>query len=197
MAHEKHEVHLKEEERKKLLAIISKGRNKAVVIQRTHILLKVDEGKADAEISQMLYVSEQTIRRTRLRFAEAGLQAALEDKPHPAQGSELGEKEEAHISDGQDLGDVIVPRPARSTHIPSQPSPERGKVGREFFSSVCLDQPPKIGDLAVKIASICYARPTTEQESHQYLHHLFRDSIGGAIDGPGWNREVKWAGDRT
>jgi len=97
MVNEKHKVHLKEEERKKLLAIISKGRNKAVVIQRAHILLKVDEGKADAGISQMLYVSEQTIRRTRLRFAQEGLQAALEDKPHPARGSELGEKEEAHI----------------------------------------------------------------------------------------------------
>jgi transposase len=97
MVNEKHKVHLKEEERKKLLAIISKGRNKAVVIQRAHILLKVDEGKLDSEVSQMLYVSEQTIRRTRLRFAQEGLQAALEDKPHPARGSELGEKEEAHI----------------------------------------------------------------------------------------------------
>ena len=97
MTKEKHEVHLKEAERKKLLAIISKGRNKAVVIQRAHILLKVDEVKTDAEISQMLYVSEQTIRRTRLRFAQEGLQAALEDKPHPTSGSELGEKQEAHI----------------------------------------------------------------------------------------------------
>lgn len=97
MAHEKHEVHLKEEERRKLIGIVSKGRNKAVVIQRAHILLKVDEGKTDAEISQMLYVSEQTIRRIRLRFAEAGLQVALEDKPHPATGSELNEKQEARI----------------------------------------------------------------------------------------------------
>jgi transposase len=97
MANEKHEVHLTEAERKKLLAIISKGRNKAVVIQRAHILLKVAEGKTDAEISQMLYVSEQTIRRTRLRFAQDGLAAALEDKPHPATGSELDEKQEAHI----------------------------------------------------------------------------------------------------
>ena len=80
MANEKHEVHLVEAERQKLLAIITKGRNKAVVIQRAHILLKVDEGKADPEIGQMLYVSEQTIRRTRLRFAQEGLQAALEDK---------------------------------------------------------------------------------------------------------------------
>jgi len=66
MANEKHEVHLKEEERRKLIGIVSKGRNKAVVIQRAHILLKVDEGKTDAEISQLLYVSEQTIRRVRL-----------------------------------------------------------------------------------------------------------------------------------
>jgi transposase len=97
MANEKHEVHLKEEERRKLLGIVSKGRNKAVVIQRAHILLKVDEDKTDAEISQMLYASEQTIRRTRLRFAQEGLQAALEDRPHPANGSELDEKQEARI----------------------------------------------------------------------------------------------------
>ena len=97
MANEKHEVHLKEEERRKLIGIVSKGRNKAVIIQRAHILLKVDEGKTDSEISQILYVSEQTIRRIRLRFAQEGLQAALEDKPHPATGSELDEKQEARI----------------------------------------------------------------------------------------------------
>ncbi len=97
MANEKHEVHLREAERRKLIGIVSKGRNKAVVIQRAHILLKVDEGKTDAEISQMMYVSEQTIRRTRQHFAQEGLQAALEDKPHPAPGSELDEKQEARI----------------------------------------------------------------------------------------------------
>lgn len=97
MVNEKHEVHLKDEERRKLLGIISKGRNKAVVIQRAHILLKVDEGKTDAEISQMLYVSEQTIRRARLRFAQEGLQAALDDKPHPAKGSKLDDQQEARL----------------------------------------------------------------------------------------------------
>jgi len=97
MSNEKHEVHLLEVERKKLLAIISKGRNKAVVIQRAHILLKVDEGKTDAEIGGLLYVSEQTIRRVRLRFVTDGLQAALEDKPHPSTGSELDEKQEARV----------------------------------------------------------------------------------------------------
>src|SRR5574339_71299 len=97
MANEKHEVHLKEAERRKLIGIVSKGRNKAVVIQRAHILLKVDEGKTDVEISEMLYISEQTIRRTRQRYVQEGLQAALEDKPHPATGSELDEKQEARI----------------------------------------------------------------------------------------------------
>lgn len=95
MANEKHEVQLSAAERKKLLARLSKGRNQAVVIQRAHLLLKVDEGKSDAEISQLLYVSEQTLRRIRLRFAPEGLHAALEDKPHPATGSELDEKQVA------------------------------------------------------------------------------------------------------
>ena len=57
MSNEKHKVELIEAERRKLKAIVSKGQNKAVVIQRAHILLKVNEGKTDAEISELLYVS--------------------------------------------------------------------------------------------------------------------------------------------
>jgi transposase len=97
MPNEKHKVQLVETERRKLIAIVSKGQNKAVVIQRAHILLKVDEGTTDAEISQLLYVSEQTIRRIRLRFAEEGLQAALEDKPHAPTGTEIKEEQEARL----------------------------------------------------------------------------------------------------
>jgi len=97
MTNEKHSVRLIEEERKKLIAIVSKGQNKAVVIQRAHILLKVDEGKTDTEISQLLYVSEQTIRRVRLRFSAEGLQSALEDKPHAPTGTEVQEEQEARL----------------------------------------------------------------------------------------------------
>ena len=93
----KHEVTLLPNEKKKLKAIISSGQNKAVVIRRAHILLKVDEGKTDAEISALLYVSEQTIRRTRLRYATEGLQVALEDKPHPKPAPKLNEEQEAHL----------------------------------------------------------------------------------------------------
>ncbi|MBT7325740.1 MAG: helix-turn-helix domain-containing protein [Anaerolineae bacterium] len=78
-------------------AIVSTGQNKAAVIRRAHILLKSFEGKTDAEISALLYVSEQTIRRTRLRYVREGLQAALEDKPHPKPTPKLDEQQEAHL----------------------------------------------------------------------------------------------------
>lgn len=93
----KHEVNLLPNEKKKLKAIVSTGQNKAAIIRRAHILLKVDEGKTDAEISEILYVSEQTIRRTRLRYETEGLQVALEDKPHPKPAPKLTEQEEAHL----------------------------------------------------------------------------------------------------
>jgi len=93
----KHEVTLLPGERKKLKAIVTSGQNKATIIRRAHILLKAAEGKTDAEISEMLYVSEQTIRRTRLRFATEGLQVALEDKPHPKRAPKLDEQQEAHL----------------------------------------------------------------------------------------------------
>jgi transposase len=93
----KHEVTLLPNEKKKLKAIVSSGQNKAAVIRRAHILLKTDEGKTDAEISAMLYVSEQTIRRTRLRYVTEGLQVALEDRPHPKPEPKLNEEQEAHL----------------------------------------------------------------------------------------------------
>jgi len=93
----KHEVVLSSKEKKKLKAIVSTGQNKAAVIRRAHILLKSFEGKTDAEISALLYVSEQTIRRTRLRYVREGLQAALEDRPHPKPMPKLDEQQEAHL----------------------------------------------------------------------------------------------------
>ena len=97
MQNQKHEVQLSPKERKKLLAVVSKGRNKAAVIRRAHILLKTDEGKTDAEISQALYISEQTVRRTRMRYCEEGLQSALEDKPQPQPALKLDQEKEAYL----------------------------------------------------------------------------------------------------
>ena len=97
MQNQKHEVHLSQQERKKLLAVVSKGCNKAAVIRRAHILLKTDEGKTDAEISQSLYISEQTVRRTRIRYCEESMQNALEDKAHPQPNLKLDDEKEAYL----------------------------------------------------------------------------------------------------
>ncbi|MHB8752899.1 MAG: helix-turn-helix domain-containing protein [Aggregatilineales bacterium] len=94
----KHEIKLTAKERQKLLAIVSKGRNQAVVIRRAHILLKSDEGKTDREICDQLYIGEETARRTRLRFCEDGLDNALSDKPGRGATAKLNESQEAHLT---------------------------------------------------------------------------------------------------
>ncbi len=97
MRNKKHKVHLTSEEREYLLALISTGRHKSSIIRRAHILLKTDEDKTDAEISEILYISEQTVRRTRLRHIEEGLENALQDKPHPERGLKLDDEKEAYL----------------------------------------------------------------------------------------------------
>ena len=94
---EKHRVTLTDKERRKLIAIVTKGRNKASYIQRAHILLKSADGKTDAEVSQWLYISESTVRRTRLRFCEAGMDAALADEAPAEREALLSEQQEGHL----------------------------------------------------------------------------------------------------
>ncbi len=81
-----------------MLALVSKGKNKAAVIRRAHILLKSDEGKTDKEIAELLYTGEDTVERTRACFWQEGVQAALEGKPIPGQTEKLDDAQEAHDS---------------------------------------------------------------------------------------------------
>lgn len=93
----KHAITLTEKDRRKLVAIVTKGQNKAAYIQRAHMLLKSADGKTDAEISELLYSSESSVRRTRLRFCQAGLDAALEDQPPAARDHKLDDKQTAYL----------------------------------------------------------------------------------------------------
>ena len=97
MRNKKHKVQLTSEEREYLLALISTGRHKSSIIRRAHILLKTDEDKTDAEISEALYISEQTVRRIRFRYVDEGLESALQDKPHPERDLKLDEEKEAYL----------------------------------------------------------------------------------------------------
>lgn len=90
-------VKLTPKERQRLLAVVNKGQNKAAVIRRAHIVLKSDEGKSDGQISEMLYIHEDSVRNIRKRFVEDGLQAALEDKAGPKRAPKLNEQQQAHL----------------------------------------------------------------------------------------------------
>ena len=90
-------VKLASKERQKLMAIVNKGQNKAAVIRRAHILLKSDEGKSDRIISELLYMHADSVRNTRKRFVEDGLQAALEDKAGPKREPKLNEQQQAYL----------------------------------------------------------------------------------------------------
>ena len=93
----KHIVKLTSKERKKLLAIVGKGQNKALVIRRAYILLKSDEGRTDEQIAEALYCDSDTVRNVRQRFGEEGLEAALADKPHPGGSRSLEPRQEAYL----------------------------------------------------------------------------------------------------
>jgi transposase len=93
----KYIVNLTPKERQKLIAVVSTGRNKAIVIRRAHILLKSDEGKTDAEIAELLYVDSDTVRRVRQSYCEAGLEVSLLGQPYPAREPKLDEQQTAYL----------------------------------------------------------------------------------------------------
>ena len=75
---------LTEEERKKLKEIVDKGKRKKITRLHSQILLNIDQNKEgkmrDIEIAKVLQTSEDTIERTRKRFVEEGLEAAINRK---------------------------------------------------------------------------------------------------------------------
>ena len=93
----KHIVELAPVERRKLIAVVSKGRNKALVIRRAHILLKSDEGKTDDEIAGMFYIDTDTVHRVRKSYSRLGLDATLAGKAYPDREPKLNEQQQAHL----------------------------------------------------------------------------------------------------
>jgi transposase len=67
----------------------------ARVLARLQTLLWADGGLTDAEIARRLETSTSTVERTRKRFAAAGLDAALTERPRPGATPVLDGKAEA------------------------------------------------------------------------------------------------------
>mgnify|MGYP000227360946 CR=1 FL=1 len=93
----KHVVELTDEQRSSLLDLLKKGEAKARMLTRARILLLSAEGKTDRWIADALKVNPQTVRNIRKRFAEEGLEAALQERPRPGARPKLDGKQEAFL----------------------------------------------------------------------------------------------------
>jgi putative transposase len=79
------EINLPTEHRQHLEQLTRTGTNKARTITRAKILLLADQNqkRTQKEIAQLTQTSIPTVHRICNRYAEEGLQAALEEKPRP------------------------------------------------------------------------------------------------------------------
>ena len=74
-------IELSEEERTQLEKLTTRGTEKVRKVKRARVLLLADEGKKDQEIAERVGVSVGTVERIRKRYAQAGLEAAINEKP--------------------------------------------------------------------------------------------------------------------
>lgn len=94
---QKREVHLKPEERDRLIELVSKGYHPANEIKRAYMLLYSNDGLTDEAIRKLLFCSEDSVRRTRIRYLNEGLSAALEDQPRSGREPSLNAQQEAYL----------------------------------------------------------------------------------------------------
>lgn len=90
-------IELTDEESDALLAVVGKGKAGARKIRRARTLLLADEGLTDEAIASTLHMGLSTVHRTRKRFVQEGLEAALNDRPRPGQPRRLDGKQEAFL----------------------------------------------------------------------------------------------------
>ncbi len=88
-------VELSEAERDALTAMLSGGRQAARKLKRAQILLAADAGSSDEVIAECVGVGPSTVYRTKRRFVEGNLPAALQEEPRPGATRKLSGKEEA------------------------------------------------------------------------------------------------------
>lgn len=91
----KYIVELTTDERDHIRDVVRRGKQSARRITRARILLLADEGRTDEQIWTALQIGKCTVERTRQRFVEEGLEAALSERPRPGQPRKLNGKQEA------------------------------------------------------------------------------------------------------
>ena len=91
-------LELTEDEQEHLFALTHKGVNSARVITRARILNKLAKGTSAKDTCQALDVTLATVWKSRARFTEGGLEAALGELPRPGAKPKLDAKQTAMIT---------------------------------------------------------------------------------------------------
>lgn len=91
----RYRITLTAEERDELTRFVQAGKGAFRRLKRAQILLAAEQGILDMTIAKSLSVGTSTVYRTKRRFVEDGLDAALSELPRPGADRKLGEKEEA------------------------------------------------------------------------------------------------------
>ena len=95
-------VSLTDDQRAHLETLTRSGTGLARVLTKARILLLTDRSqghqRTDAVLAAALAVSRPTIIRTRRQFVEAGLDAALYDKPRPGAAPTLTGEDDAKLT---------------------------------------------------------------------------------------------------
>lgn len=91
-------VSLEEGEREQLRELIGKGSPKARQVKRAQILLAADRGLSDQVICKACSAGTATVFRTRRRFVEEGLKAALAERPRAGKERLLDAVDEAKLT---------------------------------------------------------------------------------------------------
>lgn len=91
----RYRITLTPEERDQLRSFVQAGKGAFRRLKRAQILLASEAGSSDATIAQNISVGTSTVYRTKRRFVEEGLEAALSELARPGADRKLAEKEEA------------------------------------------------------------------------------------------------------
>ena len=91
----RYRVELSQTERAGLIALLAGGKHAARKLKRAQILLAADAGVDDETIAKSVGVGGSTVYRTKRRFVEGNLEAALNEEPRPGGERKLTGKQEA------------------------------------------------------------------------------------------------------
>lgn len=90
-------VTLTDEERTRLDRLTRSGSASARMIRRARTLLLANAGRIDEDISAALGIGVSTVERTRRRYVEEGVEAALVERPRPGAEPKLDPTAQATV----------------------------------------------------------------------------------------------------